>query len=47
VGDKKLLKGMVGKIIFADKSVDNKLLRLVGNPIIGAYLFLLKKIIFW
>ncbi len=47
VGDSSLLRGMVGEVHFEEKSIANPLLTHIGNPLMAAYGWVLKKIIVW
>jgi hypothetical protein len=47
VTDKVLLKNATDKVIFDEKSIDNPLLKYVGNPLMIAYWFVIRRIIVW
>lgn len=47
VPDKELIKLFTGKVVFEEKSINNPLLKYIGNPILNAYWWLVRKIIFW
>lgn len=47
VNDRILMKEMVGRVIFEEKCINNPLLRYVGNPLMAAYWWVIKRIIFW
>lgn len=47
VKDKELIKDLVGKVIFEDKSVNNPVLKYIGNPLMNIYWQVIKRIIFW
>jgi len=47
VTDRTLLKLAVGRVVFEEKSIDNPLLRYVGNPLMAAYWWVIRKLIWW
>ena len=47
VTDKQILKLASDKVIFDEKSINNPLLKYVANPLMAAYWFVAKWIIFW
>ncbi|MEK7481430.1 MAG: hypothetical protein AAB633_01650, partial [Patescibacteria group bacterium] len=47
VGDRALLAFTTGRILFQEADVDSPLLRYVANPILAAYLWIVKKIVVW
>ncbi|MDD2757784.1 MAG: glycosyltransferase family 2 protein [Patescibacteria group bacterium] len=47
VPDKELTKLFTGQIVFGEKGINNPLLKYVGNPILSAYWWIARKIIFW
>jgi GT2 family glycosyltransferase len=47
IKDKELIKDLAGKVEFEDKSINNPLLKYVGNPLMNAYWQIIKRIIFW
>jgi len=47
VSDRELMKLFTGRIIFEEASIDGPLLKYIGNPILAAYWWVVKRIIFW
>ncbi|MFH1947264.1 MAG: glycosyltransferase family 2 protein [Candidatus Magasanikbacteria bacterium] len=47
VKDKDLLKLAVGDIVFQEKSMENPVLRWVGNPVMRIYFWLIRLVMFW
>jgi len=47
VADRDFMKMFSGKISFEEKSVNNPLLRYFGNPVMSAYWWVVKRLIFW
>ncbi|MBP6859491.1 MAG: glycosyltransferase family 2 protein [Candidatus Magasanikbacteria bacterium] len=47
VSDSYMLATAVDKVIFDEKDIDNPLLKYVANPLMTAYWFVAKRIIFW
>ena len=47
VGDRALLAFTTGKILFQEAEVDSPMVRYVANPVLSAYLRVVKKIVFW
>lgn len=47
VTDKELMKTLVGKVTFEEKSINNPILKYVGNPLMDIYWQIIKRIIFW
>jgi GT2 family glycosyltransferase len=47
VSDKELLRGVTSRIVFEEKSINNPLLKYIGNPLMAIYWFVFKAIIFW
>jgi GT2 family glycosyltransferase len=47
ISDRTMLKQAVGTVIFDDSEIQSPLLKYLGNPLMSAYWFLVKKIIFW
>ena len=47
VGDKALLSKAVSTVVFEEKSIDNPLLRYIGNPLMAVYWWVARRLIFW
>lgn len=47
VSDRMLLKSAVGKVTFNETSINNPLLRFVGNPLMAVYWAVVRKILIW
>ena len=47
IKDKELIKDLVGKVEFEDKSINNPVLKYIGNPLMELYWQIIKRIIFW
>ncbi|MBI2037780.1 MAG: glycosyltransferase family 2 protein [Candidatus Magasanikbacteria bacterium] len=47
VTDKEILKMAASKVIFEEKDINNPLLKYIANPLMTAYWFIAKRIIFW
>lgn len=47
VSDRQLLRDAVSRVTFNEASIDNPLLRYVGNPLLAAYWAIAKRLIFW
>lgn len=47
VSDRVMIKNFVGGVNFSDGNINNPLLVYVGNPIMSAYWWVIRKIIFW
>ncbi|MDO8509683.1 MAG: hypothetical protein Q7S24_00910, partial [bacterium] len=47
VKDRDLLKTAVSQIIFDEKTINNPLLKYIGNPMMAGYWWIVKKIIVW
>lgn len=47
VSDRVLLRHAVGSVHFEEKSINNPLLRYLGNPLLAGYWLLVKKMIVW
>lgn len=47
IKDKELIKDLAGKIEFEDKSINNPVLKYIGNPLMNIYWQVIKRIIFW
>lgn len=47
IGDKQLLRSASSKVIFDEKDINNPLLKYIANPLMVAYWFVAKRIIFW
>jgi hypothetical protein len=47
VTDKQILKLASDKVIFDEKDINNPLLKYIANPLMVAYWFVAKRIIFW
>lgn len=47
IGDRELLQLAVGRIVFAEASLDNWVLKYIANPLSGGYWWVIRKIIFW
>lgn len=47
VGDRALLARTTGRILFQEAEVDSPVVRYFANPILAAYLWVVKKIVFW
>ncbi|OGH92486.1 MAG: hypothetical protein A2534_04100 [Candidatus Magasanikbacteria bacterium RIFOXYD2_FULL_39_9] len=47
VTDKQILSMAVDKVIFEEKDINNPLLKYIANPLMTAYWFIAKRIIFW
>jgi GT2 family glycosyltransferase len=47
VGDRTLLSDAVGAVNFDDGSINNPLLRYIGNPLMSAYWVVVKHLLFW
>ncbi|TSC84997.1 MAG: Uncharacterized protein G01um101413_381 [Parcubacteria group bacterium Gr01-1014_13] len=47
VTDKEILKLAADKVIFEEKDINNPLLKYIANPLMVAYWFIAKRIIFW
>ena len=47
IGDRALLRGAVGSVIFDENSMRSPVLKYLGNPLMNLYWQIVKKIIFW
>lgn len=47
VGDRVILAHTTGRILFQESDIDSALLRYVANPVLSAYLWVVRKIVFW
>jgi len=47
MGDRELLRAASSRLVFEEKSIDNPLLKYIGNPLMAAYWFIIKHLIFW
>lgn len=47
VKDRELIKDLAGKVEFEDKSVNNPVLKYIGNPLMNIYWQVIKRLIFW
>ncbi|MFA5127910.1 MAG: glycosyltransferase family 2 protein [Patescibacteria group bacterium] len=47
ISDRNFICSFTGKISFGDKDFNSSVLRYVGNPIMSAYWFVIKNLIFW
>jgi GT2 family glycosyltransferase len=47
ISDREILKTAADKVIFDEKDINNPLLKYIANPLMTAYWFVAKKIIFW
>jgi len=47
IKDKELIKDLAGKVEFEDKSINNPVLKYIGNPLMNVYWQVIKRIIFW
>ncbi len=47
IKDRELIKDLAGKVEFEDKSINNPLLKYIGNPLMNIYWQVIKRIIFW
>ncbi len=47
IKDKELIKDLVSKVEFEDKSINNPVLKYIGNPLMNVYWQVIKRIIFW
>lgn len=47
VGDREILAHTTGRILFQEGEVDSPVLRYLANPILAAYLWVVKKIVVW
>ncbi len=47
IKDAEMIKTFVGKVVFDEKSIDNPLLKYVGNPLMEIYWQIVKRIIVW
>ncbi len=47
VDDREMIRLFTGKVIFEEKAIDNTLLRYIGNPLLGAYWWIVQKLIIW
>lgn len=47
ISDREFTKMFCGKILFQDTNFNSPVLRYIGNPLMAAYWFIVKKIIFW
>lgn len=47
VSDSQILQDAADKVIFEEKDINNPLLKYIANPLMAAYWFIAKKLIFW
>lgn len=47
IGDRGLLRNAVSRVVFNESTVQNPLLRYVGNPLMAAYWVVVRHLIFW